>query len=318
MSNSIELKEIHWLIDMIQHIDIGLVVLDLDMTVKVWNGFMENHSGLLTSHIVDRKLNDLFTDIPQAWLQQKINSVCLLKNKAFSTWEQRPYLFKFKGYRPITSRAEFMYQNVTFLPLTDIKGEVTQICLIIYDVTDVAVNRQAFQRANNELQHLSHTDDLTQLNNQGYWRECCLNEYKRHSRTKQPASVIMLDIDHFKNVNDTYGHPFGDDVIREVANCLRKNMRETDIAGRYGGEEFTLILVDTDLEKAKIVAERIRQSIADFEFSYQGKQVKVTASLGIAEITDNIADYKTWIKTADLGLYIAKESGRNKIGISEH
>ena len=128
----------------------------------------------------------------------------------------------------------------------------------------------------------------------------------------------MLDIDHFKKVNDTYGHPFGDEVIREVANCLRKNMRTTDIAGRYGGEEFTLILVDTDLKNARFVAERIRQSIEECEFYYQGKLVKVTASIGIAHITGNIPDYKTWIKTADMGLYIAKDAGRNQIGISDH
>ncbi|WP_019614128.1 sensor domain-containing diguanylate cyclase [Psychromonas ossibalaenae] len=318
MSTSIELKDIHWLIDMVQNIDVGLVIIDLDMNVKVWNGFMENHSGLLTSHVVDRKLVDLFGDIPSDWLQQKINSVCLLKNKAFTTWEQRPYLFKFKSYRPITSSAEFMYQNVTFLPLTDIVGKVTQICMIIYDVTDVAINRQAFEEANRKLEHLSHTDTLTQLNNQGYWRECCQQEYKRHTRTQQPSSLIMLDIDHFKQVNDTYGHPFGDEVIREVANCLRKNMRETDIAGRYGGEEFTLILVDTDLKSAQLVAERVRESIESSEFQYQGKEVKITASIGIAHITGNIPDYQTWIKTADLGLYIAKDSGRNQIGISEH
>ncbi|MCW8994218.1 MAG: diguanylate cyclase [Psychromonas sp.] len=318
MSNSIELKDIHWLIDMIQNIDVGLVVLELDMKVKVWNGFMENHSGLLAAHATDRKLNELFEDIPNEWLQQKINSVCLLKNKAFTTWEQRPFLFKFKSYRPITSSAEFMYQNVTFLPLSDITGNVTQICMIIYDVTDVALNKKAFQEANCKLEQLSHTDSLTQLYNQGYWRECCCSEYKRHTRTQQPSSLIMLDIDHFKQINDTYGHPFGDEVIRQVANCLRKNMRETDIAGRYGGEEFTLILVDTDLQNARLVAERIRVAIESYQFSYQGKQVKVTASLGIAHITGNIPDYKSWIKRADMGLYIAKNSGRNQIGISEH
>ena len=318
MSTSIELKDIHWLIDMVQNIDVGLVVMDLDMNVKVWNGFMENHSGLLAGHIVDRKLTELFEDIPQTWLQQKMNSVYLLKNKAFTTWEQRPFLFKFKSYRPITSSAEFMYQNVTFLPLTDIVGNVTQICMIIYDVTDVAINKQAFQQANSKLKYLSHTDSLTQLNNQGYWRECCFREYKRHTRTQQPSSLIMLDIDHFKKVNDTYGHPFGDEVIREVANCLRKNMRETDVAGRYGGEEFTLILVDTDLKSARLVAERIRKAIEQVDFHYLGELVKVTASLGIAHITGNIPDYQTWIKTADLGLYIAKNSGRNEIGVSEH
>ena len=318
MSNNIELKDIHWLIDMIQNIDVGLVVLDLEMNIKVWNGFMENHSGLIATNVVDKKLNKLFEELPEVWLQQKINSVCLLKNKAFTTWEQRPYLFKFKSYRPITSRAEFMYQNVTFLPLTDITGQVTQICMIISDVTDVALNRQAFQEANSKLEDLSHTDSLTQLYNQGYWRECCCNEYKRHTRTQQPSAMIMLDIDHFKKVNDTYGHPFGDEVIREVANCLRNNMRETDIAGRYGGEEFTLILVDTNLENAQIVAERIRLAIKNTKFSYQGEPVQVTASLGVAHITKTIPDYQTWIKTADLGLYIAKDSGRDKIGISEH
>jgi len=318
MSTNIELKDIHWLIDMIQNIDVGLVIIDLDMKVKVWNGFMENHSGLLAAHIVDRKLTELFGDIPKAWLQQKMNSVYLLKNKAFTTWEQRPFLFKFKSYRPITSSAEFMYQNVTFLPLTDIVGNVTQICMIIYDVTDVAINKQAFEQANSKLKHLSHTDTLTQLNNQGFWRECCFREYKRHTRTQQPSALIMMDIDHFKNVNDTYGHPFGDEVIREVANCLRKNMRETDVAGRYGGEEFTLILVDTDLKNARLVAERIRLSIEQADFCYLGEQVKVTASLGIAHITGNIPDYQSWIKAADLGLYIAKNSGRNQIGISEH
>ena len=318
MSNTIELKDIHWLIDMIQNIDVGLVVLDLDMNIKVWNGFMENHSGLLTKNVVDRKLSDLFEDIPIQWLKQKINSVYLLKNKAFTTWEQRPYLFKFKAYRPITSNAEFMYQNVTFLPLTNITGDVTQVSMIIYDVTDVALNRKAFQEASAKFEQLSQTDSLTQLYNQGFWKECCLQEYKRHTRTQQPSSLIMLDIDHFKNVNDTYGHPFGDEVIRGIANCLRENMRETDVAGRYGGEEFTLILVDTDLQNAQLVAERIRLAIENTEFNYQGKRVYVTASLGVAHITSNIPDYKAWIKTADLGLYIAKESGRNKIGISEH
>jgi diguanylate cyclase len=318
MSNNIEFKDIHWLIDMVQNIDVGLVVLDLEMNVKVWNGFMENHSGLLAKHVVDQKLHELFDDLPKTWLQQKINSICLLKNKAFTTWEQRPFLFKFKSYRPITSNADFMYQNVTFLPLTDIKGNVTQICMIIYDVTDVALNKKGFQEANSKLKQLSQTDTLTQLYNQGYWRQCCSREYKRHTRTQQPSTLIMLDIDHFKKVNDTYGHLFGDQVIKEVASCLRKNKRDTDIAGRYGGEEFTLILIDTDLKNSKLVAERIRQAIEKLEFLYQGKPVKVTASLGLAQITTNISDYKVWIKTADQGLYLAKNSGRNQIGISEH
>jgi len=156
MSTSIELKDIHWLIDMVQNIDVGLVVIDLEMNVQVWNGFMENHSSLLTKHVVDRKLTDLFSEIPEQWMQHKLDTIAILKNKAFTTWEQRPYLFKFKSYRPITSNAEFMYQNVTFLPLADITQKVTQVCLIIYDVTDVALNKQMATEANDKLQALTN------------------------------------------------------------------------------------------------------------------------------------------------------------------
>ena len=318
MSATVEFEDIHWLLNMVQNIDAGIVVIDLEMNVQVWNGFMENHSGLLSSDAVNHKLNTLFTDIPEQWLQQKLDTIRVLKNKAFTTWEQRPYLFKFKSYRPFTSSARFMYQNVTFLPLTNLANQVTQVCMIIYDVTDVALNKQMAQEANLKLEHLSHTDTLTKLNNQGYWRECCETEYKRHSRTQSPSSLIMLDIDHFKNINDTYGHPFGDEVIKGVADCIRSNMRDTDIAGRYGGEEFTLVLVATDLDGAKLVAERIREDISALVFDYQGKDVSITASFGISQITSSIADYKAWIKTADLGLYIAKDGGRNRVCVSPH
>jgi len=143
MSAKIEIKEIHWLVDMIQNIDVGLVVMDLDLNIKLWNGFMENHSGLLTKHAVDKKITELFPTIDQKWLQQKSNTAYLLKSKTFTTWEQRPYLFEFKSYRPITSSAPYMYQNITFLPLSDISGKITQICLTIYDVTDIAMHKLA-------------------------------------------------------------------------------------------------------------------------------------------------------------------------------
>ncbi|AGH81408.1 diguanylate cyclase [Psychromonas sp. CNPT3] len=313
MSASIELKEIHWLIDMIQNIDVGLVIIDLDMNVKVWNGFMENHSGILTKHIVDKKLTDTFEHIPKRWLQQKIDTVSLLKNKAFTTWEQRPYLFKFKSYRPITSNATFMYQNVTFLPLSDIVGKVTQICMIIYDVTDVALNRLALHEAHKKLEHDSHTDSLTQLHNHGFWKECCQQEYKRYIRTQQNVSLLMIDIDHFKNINDTYGHPFGDKVLQDVAQAIQQQMRSIDIAGRYGGEEFSVLLIDSDLEQAKVVAKRISDVIK--ALSFKDKEIELTISIGIASLNKKIESYQQWINIADKGLYIAKNAGRDQIGI---
>ena len=318
MSTTIELKDIHWLIDMVHSIDVGIVIIEKDFSVKVWNGFMENHSGFLTAHMMDKKITDVFTSIPEDWLQQKVKSVCLLKNKAFTTWEQRPYLFKFKSYRPITSNAEFMYQNITFIPLTNIQGEVTQICMIVHDVTDIAISKQAFQKANAKLTLLSQTDTLTKLYNQGYWRERCASEFMSHKNSGRIASMIIFDIDHFKVVNDTYGHPFGDEILKGIADAIRYKSKKQDITGRFGGEEFTSLLIDTDLESAKLVAERLRKAIEAIHFEYQGTVVKVTASFGIAQITPSITDHEKLIEIADLGLYIAKNNGRNQIGISEH
>ncbi|MEG3753136.1 GGDEF domain-containing protein [Psychromonas arctica] len=318
MTTNIDLKDIHWLIDMVHNIDVGLVIIEKDYTVKVWNGFMENHSGLLAAHMIDKKITDVFTSIPKTWLQQKINSVCLLKNKAFTTWEQRPYLFKFKSYRPITTNAEFMYQNVTFLPLADFQGQITQICMIVYDVTDIALTKQAFQEANSQLKYLSHTDSLTQLNNQGHWRNLCENEFINSKNSANPTSMIIFDIDHFKKVNDTYGHPFGDEVLKGIAEAVRQKSKKQDVIGRVGGEEFALLLLDTNLKQAKLVAERLREAIEAIHFEYQNQQVKVTASFGVAQITDNIPNFESWIERADLGLYIAKNNGRNQVGVSDH
>jgi diguanylate cyclase (GGDEF)-like protein len=318
MNNTIDLKDIHWMIDMVHNIDVGLVIIEKDYTIKIWNGFMENHSGLTNFDAVDKKLTDLFTYIPKAWLQQKINSVCLLKNKAFTTWEQYPYLFKFKSYRPITSEAEHMYQNVTFLPLTDFTGEVTQICLIVYDVTDVALTRQALERANKKLKHLSRTDSLTQLHNQGYWKEQCQTQFKQHNETDSPAAIIIFDIDHFKRINDNYGHPFGDLVIQGVANLLRENKGESGIAGRLSGEEFTLLLPNTNVAQAKLVAERLRSTIEQTTFKHRQESVSITASFGVSQVTNSMTNYQKWIEIADSGLQLAKNNGRNQIGISEH
>src|SRR5690606_25742057 len=141
----------------------------------------------------------------------------LLKNRAFTTWEQRPYLMQFKNYRPITGTEEFMYPNITISPLVPANGEVNNVCIIIYDVTDIASNKKALERANIELAKLSRTDRLTQLNNRGYWEECLIKEFNRYQRYHHTCSLIMFDIDHFKKVNDTYGHQAGDEVIRTVS-----------------------------------------------------------------------------------------------------
>lgn len=310
-----QLKEMHWLMEMLYNIDVGLVVLDKEFTIQIFNGFMENHSGLLPSEVKGKVLFDLFDEISQDWFIRKAESVFLLQNKAFTIWEQRPYLFKFHSYRPVTGNAEYMYQNTTFIPLTSAQGEVTHLCLLVYDVTDNAVHKKSLEQANKELAVLSQTDGLTQLFNRTHWESCLKAEYKRWMRSQNVSSLVMLDIDHFKMVNDTYGHTVGDEVIRHISKLIREHVRETDICGRYGGEEFTVLLADTSLKNAYVFAERLRRAVDESIVKYNDIDLKYTISLGISEIDTSIKTHSEWIECADAALYTSKETGRNKVSM---
>jgi len=311
-SGLVNIKDIHWLMDMLQTIDVGLIVLDRDYKVTVWNSFMENHSGVGPAQIKEKSLFDSFPDIPEQWFRQKSESVILLKSSTFTVWEQRPYLFKFKNYRPITGSAEYMYQNITLIPLLSADNEVRHIGVLIYDVTDIAVNKLKLQEANNKLKSLSKTDHLTQLNNRGAWEGYLEKEFSRSKRSGQISSVVMFDIDHFKKVNDTYGHQAGDEVIRRTAAILTDTLRLSDIAGRYGGEEFGVILVDTNAENALIFTERLRQRIESEIVVYEKFEIKYTVSLGISEFTTECESYQEWLEQSDKALYFCKEAGRNQ------
>ncbi|MDH5484198.1 MAG: diguanylate cyclase [Gammaproteobacteria bacterium] len=306
------IKEFHWLIDMIQNLDVGLVVIDRELRVQVWNTFMENHSGCSPTDIIGNKLLDFCRDIPADWFKRKVESVFLLNHRAFTTWEQRPYLFKFKNYRPITGIAEFMYQDVTLIPLTSADGEVKQVGILVYDVTDMAMNKRELQSVNHSLESLSRTDHLTQLNNRGYWEEQMQAEFARFQRSKRPSTLVMFDIDHFKQVNDNYGHQAGDEVIRITAQQLTECKRNTDIAGRYGGEEFVVILDDTTAKSSMIFAERLRKKIEALIIEHECETIKFTISLGLAEFDPLMNDYHQAIEYADQALYKAKQTGRNR------
>lgn len=311
--NNVDVSEIHWLMDMFQTVDVGLVVLSADYRIQVWNGFMENHSGLTPRQVRDRYLFDLFSEIDEDWLRRKCDPVILLKNRAFTIWEQRPYIFKFRNYRPITGSAEYMYQNSTIFPLSDTMGKVTHLCLIIYDVTDVAVSRLELESMNGQLRTLSKTDFLTSLNNRGFWEEALINEYKRIKRSGHHSTLLMCDIDHFKRVNDTFGHAAGDAVIQHVAAAVKKNLRSTDVAGRYGGEEFAVLLLDTTVEQAMFFAERLRKNVEAMAVEYNQQILRVTVSIGVAEYREDMGEYRDWLEAADKALYQSKAAGRNCI-----
>lgn len=312
MSDHLDLNEFHWLLAIVQGIDVGVVVLDREYRIQVWNTFMENRSGRQPSEVHGKTFFSLFPEVEEEWFRHKVESVATLGTPAFTIWEQRPYLVRFKNYQPITGQEDFMYQNTVLLPLQGVNTTVEYICLIIYDVTNVATNKQQLQAVNQQLKHLSRTDRLTGLNNRGYWEECLQHEYARHRRYQSMAALVMFDIDHFKAVNDTYGHQAGDKVIQAVAEVMREQVRDTDYPGRYGGEEFVVLLPDIDSAGAMLFAERLRQRIESLVVTYENQSIPFTISLGVADLSYPTNGHQQLIERADQALYASKEGGRNQ------
>ena len=156
-------------------------------------------------------------------------------------------------------------------------------------------------------------DSMTQLYNHHHFRQLLQSELARAQRYKRPLSLLFGDIDHFKTINDTFGHLAGDRVIKALATKLRMATRDSDHAARYGGEEFAVILTETTIEDAKMIAERLRSEIESMEITFGDKPISVTLSFGIAGLTDNKkADIDELIGRADKALYKAKEQGRNR------
>ncbi len=168
-----------------------------------------------------------------------------------------------------------------------------------------------------ELSRKAMTDGLTNLFNHDAFQSMLKKEISASVRTLRNVSVILVDIDHFKQFNDTWGHQMGDTVLRMVADKFKESCRQSDIVARYGGEEMVAILPDTDQALAAVVAERIRANIEAAAIQHQGTALKVTASLGVATLTAGIRDPAALVKAADAALYRSKELGRNRVCVGE-
>jgi len=170
-------------------------------------------------------------------------------------------------------------------------------------------NAQSFEKA----ERLSVTDGLTGLTNRQQLASALQSEVLRSRRYHSPLSLVMMDVDYFKGVNDTFGHQEGDDVLTGVASIIKSLCRSHDVAARYGGEEFVLILPETNGAGAWTIAERVREEVENHRFHHEGRVHSVTISCGIAQLDDGgTQEYTDLIRIADEALYQAKESGRNR------
>jgi len=181
----------------------------------------------------------------------------------------------------------------------------TQISLS-YAVDDAIRNAQ-----------LANTDELSGMFNRRFLMQAGKRELRNSINNNKTLSVVMLDIDKFKSINDTYGHSAGDMVIKEIANVITKSIRGVDIAARYGGEEFIILLPATDMDGAKIASEKIRQAIEESQVIHENKIIKFTSSFGISTLDEKTCSFDILLESADKMLYISKKEGRNRITAAE-
>ncbi len=180
---------------------------------------------------------------------------------------------------------------------------------------DLLLTNKKLAKANEELETLSTIDPLTGLSNRRSLTHALELEYNRAVRYGHDLSVLMIDADLFKQINDRYGHLCGDMVLQEIAKTLKKTVRTTDIVARYGGEEIVILLLETNKEKALHLAEKLRQEVESCEIIYENKAVSITVSIGVVTYPEiNVSGPMQLLETADLAMYKAKNTGRNKVG----
>lgn len=180
---------------------------------------------------------------------------------------------------------------------------------------ELADTNAELREANERLEKLAITDGLTGLINHRHFHELLEREIARQKRSKKPFAVVMADVDHFKTYNDTHGHPAGDEVLKSLGRLLVENVRETDVVGRYGGEEFILLLLETSVTDAYQRAEALRKMVAEHPFAHRDAQPlgRLSVSMGVAVWPDDGVDSQALVSAADVALYQSKRTGRDQV-----
>jgi diguanylate cyclase (GGDEF)-like protein len=281
----------------LDNLPIGVLVADKELNCVYWN----------------KQGRNLF-DIPEDFVLRKVSLEAVLTRVAEKggygpgNIEERvarrmEVIRKFEPHTVELERLSGGTLHVRGSPIL-IDGVTAGFILLQEDITE----RKNYQK---QLEHLATTDHLTNLLNRRAFFGAMEKEIRRSHRYSQPLTLLMLDVDHFKRVNDSYGHPAGDEVLRQIAVTIKRLLRDEDLTGRLGGEEFAIALVQAPLAAAIHVAERLRKTIGELVIDFEGRQISVTVSIGVAEFGTDADNLTRLVTVTDERLYAAKHSGRN-------
>ena len=292
----------------------GLMVIDEHRRILAMNPALERLVGHRSQHIVGKSVCGVLFDC------QDLQG-CSLQERA----DECPGLQAMRQFEPVrgveytirTGAGRRIVVHANYTPIQLKPGRPVWALVGLHDVT-------AQRRRERWLAHQAKTDPLTGLPNRATWRLVCAKELSRASRHARPLAILLIDLDQFKGYNDTYGHPAGDELLKAVAGLLQTGRRAADVVARYGGDEFAMVLPETDAAGAMVVAERLRFTIAQFPFVHPVADERpaslatplpdrVTISVGIAMFPEDGGTETALVAAADRRLYEAKERGRNHV-----
>lgn len=283
----------------IDQISVAVVLTDIDANIIYANNAFETITGYSINEVIGKNPRILKSGLTSDVVYEKMWHI--ISNGGIWNGEQ---INKKKD-------GSFYYEDSRITPIYNKKGELTYYMAVKHDIT----RRKMLEE---KLKEIALKDSLTDTYNRWYVFERLAQILDNYKRARSTFSISIIDIDHFKEVNDKYGHQAGDYILKEFTKIINEDIRSYDILGRYGGEEFILILLDTDKKKAQYLLRRILKRVSEKEFTYKEDKIRLRFSAGIADASEielKDLDIDRLIGLADKRLYNAKETGRSKIVI---
>lgn len=283
----------------------GIVITDFSRTI------IDTNTAFCS--IFDRELAEVKRTYIDLWIEQ-------LKDGAKEKWSELEQSVEQEGFAQnfefSTQDPEGRHLDVNASIVERVGFEESAVIISIWrDITEQKVFERALLESREHLKHLAMIDELTGISNRRKLLEDGDREFHRAQRYERSLSVLMLDIDHFKKVNDTFGHQAGDEALRKVTRTCQLTLRKNDLFGRLGGEEFAVILPEASQEAAVETAERMRQDVSSMVIQTLKGEVTLTLSIGVSSIAEKVSNFEELLNNADRAMYQAKSGGRNRVEI---
>jgi two-component system cell cycle response regulator len=286
--------------ELFENVPIACFTVDIEGSIREWNLAAQQLYGYTKEEVL---FQPFYAKVFRGASASKMHEILqrVIQGSVMAGIESEDY----------DSEGNLHYVLRSVFPIRNPSREVVGAIVSVVDVTYRVEYENQLKALNQKLQSLAVTDGLTGLHNHRAFQDYLEEQFQTAMRNKQPLALILMDVDHFKQYNDTYGHQAGDEVLRQVAQILQANVREGDFVARYGGEEFVIVLPRTDLESAVAVAERLREAVQSAEWQLR----PVTGSFGVACIRPDMETRQELIEAADQALYQAKKNGRNRVEV---